>query len=114
MVSLLWSLKQYRDAFSGLYESSEKQIQCAIDHRVDILLEKGNTTREPVTKHLRNGIFELRVKDRRFIFYFGPEKEIIIVHSIIKKKNEVGNDVIKEAEDRRKLISEGKEEISDV
>lgn len=81
---------------------------------LDYLAEQGNLSRPPYTKHLSNGIFELRAKDRRFLFYYGPEREIIFVHSLVKKRNEVGEKEIGIAEKNRKLIQDGKEEVNDL
>lgn len=56
---------------------------------VDLLEEFGNSLREPHSKHLRDGIFELRTKQgtdiSRVLFFFMIGKQIIITHGFIKK-----------------------------
>lgn len=114
MVYIPWLLKQYRNCFSSLYDESGEDIQVTIDHRIDFLIERGNRSGPPHTKHLRNQIYELRAKDRRFLFYFGPDREIVFVHSLIKKRDEVGEKAIRLSEERRQAILEGREGTNDV
>ena len=52
-----------------------------------LLEEYGNTVRYPHTKHITDGIFELRVigaKNIRVFFVFKNE-EAIILHAVVKK-----------------------------
>ena len=56
---------------------------------IEILAEYGNTLREPYSKSLGKGLFELRIKfstdiTRLFYFFFINNK-IILTHGIIKK-----------------------------
>jgi phage-related protein len=62
----------------------------------------GNNIREPYSKHIENGIFELRIKSssdiaRVFCFFFDKEK-IILTNGFIKKAKKH-----KTAYERRKL-----------
>ena len=107
MVNIPWSVRQYRDVFNSLYQESDENTQIAIAYRLDLLSQKGNQSRPPHTKELRNGIFELRVKGRRFLFYFGPEKEIVFVYSF--KKGEKLHKALHKAEENRKVIQDQKE-----
>lgn len=48
----------------------------------------------PHTKPIggRPGLFELRVRghdDARFLFFFGPEREIVVVHGFVKKSQSI-------------------------
>ena len=56
---------------------------------VDLLEEFGNSLREPHSKHLRDGIFELRTKQgtdiSRVLFFFMIGKQIILTHGFVKK-----------------------------
>ena len=55
----------------------------------DILEQRGNALREPHSKALGNGLFELRVKGKdniaRLFYCFGSGKKIYILHGFIKK-----------------------------
>ncbi len=54
-----------------------------------ILEEKGKNIREPYSKHLGDGIFELRVKFAtdisRMLYFFVVDNKIIVTHGFIKK-----------------------------
>ena len=56
---------------------------------LEILQEKGNRLREPYSKHLEDGIFELRCKFgndiTRILYFFYYEGRIVLTHGFIKK-----------------------------
>lgn len=56
---------------------------------IKILQEKGNRLREPYSKHLDDGIFELRGKVgsdiSRVLYFFYYNKKIILTNEFIKK-----------------------------
>ena len=56
---------------------------------LDLLSEYGNQLREPYTKHIQDGIFELRVKVKndisRVLYFFYYGKRIILTNGFIKK-----------------------------
>ena len=99
-----WTPFQFGGVWDSFYESCNEETQETIDRRLDFLLEKGNQAREPISKHLSDGIFELRAKDARFLYYFAPEKAIVFVHCIIKKRSDVPQGDIDLAKERRNLI----------
>lgn len=113
-MTIPWRLRQYQDVFSSLYEKSNEDTRVSIDHRLDILVEKGRECKYPYTKHLRNGIFEFRAKNCRFLFYFGSEREIVFVYALIKKRSEVGDAAISIAEDRRASIGKGEADTNEL
>jgi phage-related protein len=86
---MLWKLLQYDDAFDQMYGSCDDDLREAIDQRVDFLRHHGNQTREPVSKPLGDGLFELRANTHqaqvRFVFFFADGRCIVIVSSFIKK-----------------------------
>ena len=56
---------------------------------IELLAEKGNKLREPYSKHLRDGIFELRTQfsndiARTFYFFFDGNKAVL-TNGFIKK-----------------------------
>lgn len=73
---------------------------------MEILLEKGNMLREPYSKHLEDGIFELRCKFgsdiTRVLYFFYYEGEIVTTNGFVKKTQKTPKEEIKIAKDRRK------------
>ena len=53
--------------------------------RIDFLAEVGNRIREPLSKSLGNGLFELRVKSTRIFYCFKPGGVIVLLHGFTKK-----------------------------
>ena len=75
-----------------------------------ILQEKDNMLREPYSKHLNDGIFELRCKFRsdiiRVLYFFYYEGKIILTNAFIKKTQKTPKEEIQIARDRRKDFME--------
>jgi phage-related protein len=53
--------------------------------RLDFLAEVGNRAREPLSKSLGKGLFELRVKASRIFYCFKPGRVIVLLHGFTKK-----------------------------
>ena len=72
---------------------------------LSILQEKGNTLREPYSKHLDDGIFELRCKVgnniTRVLYFFYYEGKIILTNGFVKKTQKTPTEEIKLAKERR-------------
>jgi len=47
--------------------------------------EVGNRAREPLSKSLGNGLFELRTKSARIFYCFRPGGVIVLLHGFTKK-----------------------------
>lgn len=58
-------------------------------HKIQILKEIGNNLREPYSKPIQDGIFELRIKFSsnisRIFYFFYVDKKIILLSGFIKK-----------------------------
>ena len=71
-----------------------------------ILQEKGNRLREPYSKHIEDGIFELRCKFgsdiTRVLYFFYYEGKIILTNGFVKKTQKTPKEEIQIAKDRRK------------
>ena len=56
---------------------------------IDILAERGNQLREPYSKHLQEGLFELRIQMSgdvaRIFYFFFVDETIILVNGFVKK-----------------------------
>ncbi len=70
-------------------DSLEHKMNAKMVSMMEILEEKGNTLREPFTKPLGDGIFELRAQQgsniSRALFFFFMKGRIIITHGFTKK-----------------------------
>lgn len=71
-----------------LYSLSEK-MRAKTLKEFDLLAEYGNDLREPYTKYISDGIFELRVKlgsdISRILYFFCVGKHIVLTNGFIKK-----------------------------
>jgi len=86
--------------------SLDKKMQAKLLGLLDVLEEKGNELREPYSKHLDDGIFELRGKVgndiSRVLYFFYYEGKIIVTNGFIKKTQKTPRKQIKVAKERRK------------
>lgn len=84
-----WTPLQVQGAWDSLFNACDQDTQETLLRRLDFLIERGNTAREPISKSLGKGLFELRAKNARALFYFGPNRTIIFVHGLIKKRMDI-------------------------
>ncbi len=85
-----WILQQYEDSRGGrpvekFLESLGEADRGAVKAKLVYLQERGNQLREPISKSLGGGLFELRVKAYRLFFCFRPGNRILVLHGFIKK-----------------------------
>lgn len=70
-----------------------------------VLEEKGNLLREPYSKHLTDGIFEIRCKQgsdiTRILYFFYYGERIILTNGFVKKAQKTPRNEIKLAKQRR-------------
>jgi len=70
-----------------------------------ILQEKGNMLREPYSKYMEEGIFELRCKFgsdiTRVMYFFYYDKRIVLTNGFIKKTQKTPSEEIQIAKSRR-------------
>ena len=70
-------------------DSVNSKMRAKIFGILHILQEKGNMLREPYSKHLDDGIFELRCKVgndiTRVLYFFYYEGQIILTNGFVKK-----------------------------
>lgn len=73
---------------------------------LEILEEKGNMLREPYSKYLEDGIFEIRCKVgnniTRVMYFFYFEGKIILTNGFVKKTQKTPTAELQLAKERRK------------
>lgn len=81
---------------------------------LEILEEKGNQLREPYSKHLEDGIFELRCQVgnniSRVLYFFYYQRKIVITNGFIKKTQKMPREELLLAKRRRKDFLERMDE----
>ena len=85
--------------------SLDIKMRAKIYGMLTILQEKGNALREPYSKHLDDGIFELRCKFgsniTRILYFFYYDSKIILTNGFVKKTQKTPKEEIRLANERR-------------
>jgi phage-related protein len=66
-------------------ESLPLAERAALRARIGFLSEVGNRAREPLSKSLGGGLFELRARASRIFYCFKAGGTIVLLHGFIKK-----------------------------
>lgn len=66
-------------------ESLTESDRAIVKAKLAYLLNRGNQLREPFTKSLGDGLFELRAQAYRIFFCFKPGNRIVLLHAFRKK-----------------------------
>lgn len=81
--------------------SQEIKMKAKLFRLVDMLEQYGNELREPYSKSLGDGIFEIRAKVgtdvTRVLYFFYYEGRIILTNGFVKKSQETPQNEIKKA-----------------
>ena len=84
-------------------------MQAKIFRMLELLELKGNTLREPYSKELDDGIFELRIKQSsnitRILYFFVIGKKVILTNGFVKKTEKTPKREIALAKKRRKIYN---------
>jgi phage-related protein len=90
--------------------SLEIKMRAKVYQELDILEEYGNRLREPYSKDLGDGIFELRAKVgsniTRTLYFFYIDKTIVLTNGFIKKTGKTPPAEIKRAKKYRDIYLE--------
>lgn len=82
-------------------ESLPVKLRAKVVSNISILQDNGYELREPYSKHLAEGIFELRTKlasdATRILYFFYVDNHIILTNGFIKKTNKTPRDQIDKA-----------------
>ena len=98
-----WAIEEYRTA-SG--ESPVRMFLGSIERRdladalalIKLAEERGNQLREPHSKALGGGLYELRGKQVRLFYVFGPGRRVItLLSGIIKKQDRIPESALAQA-----------------
>jgi phage-related protein len=85
--------------------SLDTKMRAKMVTMISILQENGNELREPYSKHLSEGIFELRAKlgsdITRVLYFFYVDRRIILTNGFIKKTTKTPPKEIIKAKDYR-------------
>ena len=77
------------------------KMETKVANAINTLAEKGNRLREPLSKPLGDGIFELRVQVAtdisRVFYFFMVGKRAVLTHGFIKKTEKTPRDEIERA-----------------
>lgn len=91
-------------------KTQNPKMQAKILKELELLENLGNRLNGKYTKHLDNGIFELRIKFSsditRILYFFHIEKKIIITNGFLKKTQKTPVSEIDLAKKYRKLYLE--------
>lgn len=86
--------------------SLDKKMRAKVLGIIDILEEYGTQLREPYSKHIEDGIFEIRAKIgtdiTRVLYFFYYGKRIILTNGFVKKTQQTSKTEIKLAKVYRK------------
>ena len=84
----------------------DSKLKVKMMFSVKLLKELGYKLREPYSKHLEDGIFELRVQAgnniSRVLYFFYVGNKIILTHGFIKKTQKTPREEIERAKAYRK------------
>ncbi len=86
---------------SDFLKNIDTKMRAKAVKEIQILSEHGNRLREPYSKHIQDGIFELRIKfasdiSRIFYFFFDGDK-IILTNGFIKRTQKTPKEEIEKA-----------------
>ena len=86
---IVYSKKDGSEPVVDFIYSLSSKLKAKLIQEVDLLADMGNELREPYSKHLEDGIFELRVKQgsdiSRVLYFFMIGKKIILTNGFVKK-----------------------------
>ena len=90
MLAVSWKIECYLDRKGNnpvekFIESLPLDDRASLRARLDFLGEIGNRAREPLSKSLGGGLFELRAKASRVFYCFKPNGVIVLLHGFTKK-----------------------------
>ena len=102
---ILYEKTDGKSPVEDFLSSVDIKMRAKIVGLLKILEEKGNLLREPYSKHLEDGIFELRCQVgnniSRVLYFFYYEGKIILTNGFVKKTQKTPKEEIRLAKSRR-------------
>jgi len=103
-----WKISYYSVAVHDEVLSLPKTLLARYLRFINLMIHYGPNLGEPHTKYLEDGLLEIRIKGQEGIarvFYCTlKDKEIIVLHSLIKKQQKIPSRDLKVAKDRMKEV----------
>ena len=85
--------------------AQDLKMKAKLFKMLELLEERGNKLREPYSKFLEDGIFEIRAVQgsniTRVLYFFVVDKKIILTHGFVKKTQKTPPSEIRTAKDYR-------------
>ncbi|WEV75185.1 type II toxin-antitoxin system RelE/ParE family toxin [Bifidobacterium sp. ESL0800] len=107
-----YALPNGKEPMQKLLNSVDEKMARKLLDDIDMLRVYGNSLREPYSKRVSGGIFELRVRqstnDVRALYFFMKGRRIIITNGFVKKQNKLPLVELSRAKRYRKDWSERK------
>jgi len=94
----MWQVDFYKTStgkipLTEFMDSLPKKLKVKALSDIGLLEELGTDIRLPYSKHLKNGLFELRIQQSnnnvRIFYFFFIEKKIILTNGFIKKTQKI-------------------------
>jgi len=106
-----WKISYYSEDVTNRIMDWPKGIKAKYLRTINLIEKHGAQLGPPLTDYLGDGLFEIRVKAKegiaRAFFCYVMDKEIIIVHAIIKKTQKTPPKELKLAKQRMKEVKNG-------
>jgi len=118
----MWEIEMY-ETKSGLcpvlefLEKIPKKMKAKALREINLLEEFGQEMREPFTKYVEDGVFELRIKlasdISRIFYFFYRNRKIILTNGFVKKTQKTPRKEIEKAKKYKKdyCLEDEKNEI---
>ena len=91
--------------FVEFIQALPEKLQAKVLRSIDLLEEYGSSLREPYSKHIDDGIFELRTKYAsditRSMYFFFEGNRIVITHGFVKKQQKMPVSELQKAKNYR-------------
>lgn len=86
--------------------SQDHKMRAKVLRNLGLLQQLGNKLREPYSKHLGDGIFEIRTQVgnniSRVLYFFVVDKKIILTNGFVKKAQKTPDNEIEKAKQYRR------------
>ena len=105
-----WTVEWYRTTSGGVPAKTfldglaERPLEEALA-LLELAKRRGNQLREPKSKALGEGLFELRGHQVRLFYVFRPGRQLLMLDGMVKKRDEIPRDVMKRLRQMQQAIA---------